>query len=93
MRTVREAAEHTMRLAEQHLAAQEERIERQMRLIASLEADGHTELAQAARQLLVDMADLLATMQDDLAQAEARWMAQEGQANAAELRPEIRSTR
>jgi hypothetical protein len=75
MRTAREAAEHTMRLAEQHLAEQEERIERQKRLITSLEADGHTELAQAARQLLVDMATLLATMQDDLALAEARWMA------------------
>ena len=92
MRTARQAAEHTMHLAEQHLAQQEGRIERQKELIASLEGGGHTEMAQAARQLLVDMAALLATMHDDLAQAEARWMAQDGQANAAELPPEIRST-
>jgi hypothetical protein len=91
MRTAKEAAEHTMRLAELHLAQQEERIERQKRLITSLEADDHTELAQAARQLLVDMAVLLATMDDDLAQAEARWIA--AKANAAELPAETRSTR
>jgi hypothetical protein len=34
---------------------------------------------------------LLATMDDDLAQAEARWLAQK--ADADELPPEIRSTR
>jgi hypothetical protein len=75
MRTAKEAAEHTMRLAELHLAQQEERIERQKRLITSLEADGHTEMAQTARQLLMDMTVLLANMDDDLAQAEARWVA------------------
>jgi hypothetical protein len=93
MRTAKEAAEHTMRLAELHLAQQEQRTERQKRLIASLEADGHTEVAQAARELLMDMFALLANMDDDRAKAEARWMAQEGQANAAELPPEIRWTR
>ncbi|MGC2076813.1 MAG: hypothetical protein WA728_12410 [Xanthobacteraceae bacterium] len=80
-----------MLLAEQHLAQQEERIERQKRLIASLKEDGHTEMAQAARQLLMQMAVLLAIMDDDLAQAEARWIAQK--ANAVELPAEIRSTR
>jgi hypothetical protein len=41
----------------------------------SLEADGHTEMAQTARRLLMDMTVLLANMDDDLAQAEARWAA------------------
>jgi cytochrome P450 len=86
MRTAKEAAEHTMRLAELHLAQQEERIERQKKLIASLEADGHTEVAQAARQLLMDMFVLLANMDDDRAEAEARWMAQRV-ANATEQPP------
>lgn len=75
MRTAQEATERTIRLAELHLAQQEERIERQRRLIASLEADGHIEMAQKARQLLTDMTVLLANMDEDLAQAEARWMA------------------
>jgi hypothetical protein len=75
MRTAQEATERTIRLAELHLAQQEERIERQRRLIASLEADGHIEMAQKARQLLMDMTVLLANMDEDLAQAEARWMA------------------
>jgi hypothetical protein len=75
MRTAQEATERTIRLAELHLAQQEERIERQKRLVASLEADGHTEMAQKARQLLVDMTVLLANMDDDLAHAEARWIA------------------
>jgi hypothetical protein len=75
MRTAQEATERTIRIAELHLAQQEERIERQKRLIASLEADGHTEMAQTARQLLMDMTVLLANMDDDLAQAEARWVA------------------
>jgi hypothetical protein len=91
MRTAKEAAEHTMRLAELHLAQQEERIERQKRLIASLEADDHTEMAQAARQLLMDMLVLLANMDDDFAEAKARWLAQRA-ANAAELPAEICST-
>jgi hypothetical protein len=91
MRTAQEATERTMRLAEQHLAQQEERIDRQKRLIASLEADGHTRLAQAARQLLVDMAILLATMDDDLALAEARWIAHKS--NAGDLPAGIRSAR
>lgn len=78
MRTASEATERTIQLAELHVAQQEERIERQKKLIASLEADGHAEMAQAARQLLTDMAILLANMDDDLTQAEARLTAREG---------------
>jgi hypothetical protein len=78
MRTAREATGRTIRLAALHIAQQEERIERQKSLIASLEAAGHTELAQAARQILTDMTVLLANMKDDLAQAEARRMTREG---------------
>lgn len=78
MRTAREATERTIRLAKLHVAQQEERIKRQKKLIASLEADGHAEMAQAARQLLTDMAILLANMDDDLTQAEARLTAREG---------------
>src|SRR5215831_300013 len=37
----RQAAERTMRLAEQHVAQQEQRIEQQKNLISSLEVDGH----------------------------------------------------
>jgi hypothetical protein len=86
MRTAQEATERTIRIAELHLAQQEERIERQKRLIASLEADGHTEMAQAARQLLMDMLVLLANMDDDFAEAKARWIAQRA-TNAAEQPP------
>jgi len=77
MRTEREATERTISLAELHLAQQEERIERQKKLIASLEADGHAELAQTARHLLSEMAVLHGQMYDDLKQAEARLAARE----------------
>ena len=78
MRTAREATERTIQLAELHVAQQEERIERQKRLITSLEVDGHMEMADAARQLLTEMAILLACMQDDLGQAQERLIAREG---------------
>jgi predicted translin family RNA/ssDNA-binding protein len=78
MRTAREATERTIRLAELHVAQQEARVEQQKRLIATLEADGHTELANTAYQLLTEMTILLARMRDGLAHAEARLMAREG---------------
>lgn len=64
--------ERTIKLADQHIARQEHRIERQKRLISSLESDGHLELAQAARQLLREMTDLLARMHDELREAKGR---------------------
>jgi hypothetical protein len=79
MPTAREATERTIRLADLHLLQQEARIERQKQLIWSLEADGHAELARDARQLLGEMTLLLGRMQDELAQAEERLMAREGQ--------------
>jgi hypothetical protein len=78
MRTAREATERTIRLAELHLAQQEARIEQQKRLIWSLEADGHAEMARDARQLLGEMAILLGRMEDELAQAQERLLAREG---------------
>jgi hypothetical protein len=57
---------------------QEARIERQKSLITSLEVDGHTAWADAARQVLTEMAILLTHMQDDLTLAEQRLMAREG---------------
>jgi hypothetical protein len=39
---------------------------RQKKLIATLEADGHAELARIAGDLLSDMATLLGRMYDDL---------------------------
>lgn len=72
MPTLREATERTIRLANLHLVQQESRIERQRRLIWSLEADGHVDMARDARQLLTEMTVLLGRMQDELTQAEAR---------------------
>jgi len=71
-RTPREAVEHTIRLSKLHIVQQESRIERQIELIASLEADGHIEVTREARQLLMDMNVLLTQMQDDLSLAEER---------------------
>jgi hypothetical protein len=79
MLTARQAAERTMRLAEQHVVQQEQRIEQQKNLISSLEVDGHVELARAARDLLKEMTILLARMHDDLEMAEARLTAWEMQ--------------
>ena len=76
MRTPREATERTIKLAKQHIAQQESRIEQQQQLLASLESEGHTDMANAARQLLDEMMILLARMHDDLNQAEARLKAQ-----------------
>ena len=42
-RIPRAATEHTIRLAKLHIVEQENRIERQIQLIAELEADGHVE--------------------------------------------------
>jgi hypothetical protein len=78
MLTARQAAERTMRLAEQHVVQQEQRIEQQKNLISSLEVDG-VELARAARDLLKEMTILLARMHDDLEMAEARLTAWEMQ--------------
>ena len=77
MRTAREATERTIGLSELHIVQQEARIERQKQLIWSLEADGHLELAQNARQLLTEMKILLGRMQDDLSQAEKRLIGRE----------------
>jgi hypothetical protein len=65
-------------VAELHIAQQEARIEQQKALISSLEADDHAEMAQAARQLLREMTDLLARMHDELKDAQARLSAREG---------------
>lgn len=67
-----------MRLADLHIAQQEDRIERQKRLITLLEVDGHTDMAVTARQVLTEMTILLAQMQDDLARAEERLMGRKG---------------
>lgn len=72
MRSPDKATEHTIRLGKQHVTEQEARIERQKKLVASLEAHGQVGLAQAARQLLTLMIDLLETMRDDVAQAKER---------------------
>lgn len=71
-RTWQEATEHTIRVAKRHIAEQETRIERQERLIASLEADGHTDTAREGHQLLTEMHSLLARMENDLSLAEKR---------------------
>jgi hypothetical protein len=78
MRTAREVTERTIHLAELHIAQQEARMERQKKLIESLEADGHADMAEAARHLLSEMAVLLARMHDELAQAQGRLIAREG---------------
>lgn len=73
MTRIRQAAtERTIRLAKLHIAQQENRIERQIQLIAELEADGHIETTREARQLLKEMNIFLARMEDDLSQAEQR---------------------
>lgn len=71
-RTLQDATERTIRIAKLHIVQQEARIERQERLIASLEADGHIDMVREARQLLTEMNSLLARMQNDLALAEKR---------------------
>ena len=71
-RTPQEATEHTIRVAKLHIVQQEARIERQTRLIGSLEADGHTETAREAHRLLAQMNSLLARMENDLSLAEKR---------------------
>ena len=71
-RTPQEATEHTIRVAKLHIVQQETRIERQTRLIASLEADGHTDAAREGHQLLREMISLLTRMENDLSLAEKR---------------------
>jgi hypothetical protein len=77
MRSLREATERTIQPAEQHISRQEARIERQKTLISSLGHDGHAELAQAARQLLNEMTDMLARMHDELRDARERFTARD----------------
>ena len=70
-RTPQEATEHTIRVAKRHVVEQETRIERQIRLIASLEAYGHTDMVGEAHQLLAEMNSLLARMTEDPVKAKA----------------------
>jgi hypothetical protein len=67
------AAKHCAELAKRHIAAQEALVARQSELIASLEKDGQSQLAQQARDLLDRMLDLLTQMRRDSAAAEQRF--------------------
>jgi hypothetical protein len=60
------AAQQMALLAEQHIAQQEARVERQKELIAQLEKDGHEAMARDARRLLDEIIGLLVRMHDDL---------------------------
>jgi hypothetical protein len=78
-------AEHTVAIGERHVAEQEARIERQLRLIAELRADGHTDAVADAQALLREMRDFAAQAAADLAAAKERVrLEQERTPNAAD---------
>jgi hypothetical protein len=65
-------AEHTVALGERHVAEQDARIERQLRLIAELTADGHTDAVTQAEGMLRQMEAFAAQAVSDLAAAKER---------------------
>jgi hypothetical protein len=71
MSTAREAAERTAQIAS-HIVEQEDRVDRQVSLIAELERVGHTAMLKDAQRLLGEMIVLLAKMHDELLQAPER---------------------
>ena len=65
-------AEHTVALGERHVAEQNARIERQLRLIAELRADGHTDAVADAQAVLHEMRASAAQAAADLQAAKER---------------------
>jgi hypothetical protein len=65
-------AEQTVALGERHVAEQDARIERQLRLIAELKADGHTDAVTEAEGMLREMEAFAAQAAADLAAAKQR---------------------
>jgi hypothetical protein len=65
-------AEHTVAIGERHLVEHNDRVARQLKLIADLKADGHTELVAQAEAILRDMQAFGQQVQSDLAAAKER---------------------
>jgi hypothetical protein len=75
-------AEHTVALGERHVAEQDARIERQLRLIAELRADGHPDAVADAQALLHEMRAFAAQAAADLAAAKERVRMEQRASNA-----------
>jgi hypothetical protein len=76
-------AEHTVALGERHVAEQEARIERQLRLIAELRAEGHIDAVADAQAVLGEMRAFAAQAAADLAAAKERVRMEQERTDAA----------